>query len=184
MNHEVRRAPAEEPLRLAVRNAAGARVDVPSDDGSGNAVVWIDLSDLPSPRLSFAVGMDPGGTAGLSDLQYVVETTAPSEGGATATAAFVGSSPGGGVLCGGRRGRARGKGGSVRYELAIETRTTSQTGGGVDGDDDAMLAEIVAGHAAYHGPVTLTPRVAFRFRVDGPASEVAPGADADVRSEL
>ena len=155
MNHEVRRAPAEEPLRLAVRNAAGARVDVPSDDGSGNAVVWIDLSDLPSPRLSFAVGMDPGGTAGLSDLQYVVETTAPFE-----------------------------KGGSVRYELAIETRTTSQTGGGVDGDDDAMLAEIVAGHAAYHGPVTLTPRVAFRFRVDGPASEVAPGADADVRSEL
>mmetsp|Transcript_31488 Transcript_31488/g.66244 ORF Transcript_31488/g.66244 Transcript_31488/m.66244 type:complete len:211 (+) Transcript_31488:293-925(+) len=194
MNNKVKKAPAEGPIvKLAVYDASGSRVDIPSEVHQGDSIVWIDLSDS-SPSLSFNIRMDPETTEGLSDIQYVVETApfedlkvastpsgsaAPAHGVpshhsqpsptpmiptvssstpvSVAESSFVKASGGGGILCNGKRGHARGKNGSVKYELVIKVPSNQK-----DDSDASILAEIVAGYSEYHGPVTLTPRVLFK----------------------
>lgn len=188
MNNKVNRSPAEEPVRLAVYDASGSRVDVPSEEvEDGGSIVWIDPSDDGPSSIYFTIRMDSETTSDMSDLQYVVETSpfegmssspkAPPHGSPSnrsrpapspmtptipipvkvSESSFVKASGGGGILCDGMRGHARGKNGSVNYEL-VTTVATKQAG-------DA-LAEIVAGYSEYHGAVTLTPRVLFKRRED------------------
>lgn len=190
MNNRVRKAPAEGYARLAVYDASGSRVDVSDDDdaSSGDAIVWIEPSQ--SSQLSFTVSMDPETTASMADIQFVVETAPFEDAGAkkahgspsynrppsptpmTPTvpnpapsrvpeSSFVSASGGGGILCNGRRGHARGKKGYLQYELVTKHR------------DHDTLAEVVAGYSEYHGPVTLTPRIVFKRK----------GADSDSASD-
>ena len=77
MNNKVKKAPIEEPVRLAVYDASGSRVDVPSEVNDGDSIVWID-APTASPSFSFTIRMDPETTSGMADLQYVLET-APFE---------------------------------------------------------------------------------------------------------
>eukprot|EP00584_Thalassiosira_punctigera_P010743 CAMPEP_0172545566 /NCGR_PEP_ID=MMETSP1067-20121228/15466_1 /TAXON_ID=265564 ORGANISM="Thalassiosira punctigera, Strain Tpunct2005C2" /NCGR_SAMPLE_ID=MMETSP1067 /ASSEMBLY_ACC=CAM_ASM_000444 /LENGTH=211 /DNA_ID=CAMNT_0013332333 /DNA_START=176 /DNA_END=814 /DNA_ORIENTATION=- len=87
--------------------------------------------------------------------------TAPSPATAVTKSSFVNASNGGGILCNGRRGHARGKNGSVKYELATKTKSKQRDDSSAS-EDDSLLAEIVAGYSEYHGPVTLTRRVLFK----------------------
>jgi len=119
--------------------------------------------------------MDAASIEGLSDIQYVVETSpfdgilSPGGGSKpkppespspakkipavvssstvspTPSSAFISASKGGGILCDGQRAHARGKASYVNYEY-----TTNKT------------QEIVAGWSEYHGCVTLTTKVTFK----------------------
>ncbi|KAL9181384.1 hypothetical protein ACHAXT_010189 [Thalassiosira profunda] len=167
MNNKVRKAPAEGPaVKLAVYDEAGTRVDV-SSDGNGDATVWVDEQSSPLP-LSFTIKMDHESIEGLSDIQFLVETEPfdwpydiPPESFEVVNKwgrdSFASASNGGGILCGGARGHARGKNGSVTYELVPK-----------DGGNDLLLSKIVAGYAEYHGPVALTPRVLFKRKGGNP----------------
>mmetsp|Transcript_10650 Transcript_10650/g.22900 ORF Transcript_10650/g.22900 Transcript_10650/m.22900 type:complete len:245 (-) Transcript_10650:350-1084(-) len=189
MNNKVKKAPTEEPMvKLAVFDTSGTRVDVPSEDNDGDTIVWIDPSDS-SPSLSFVIGLDPDTVKKLADVQYVVESTPfddskqgsisevkqgyPSPTPMTPTvpspksmteSSFIGASPGGGILCNGRRGHARGKKGSLKYELVTKKRSRpKEEDATITGEvDDGTLSEVVAGYSAYHGAVTLTPRILFK----------------------
>ena len=195
MNNKVKKAPTDDPpVKLAVYDASGSRVDVPSEENNGDSIVWIDPSDS-SPSLSFVISMDPEMVKGIADIQYVIET-APFEhlkvgassnpSGSTASShsrpsptpmvptvpsrttpdsvsesSFINASNGGGILCSGSRAHARGKKGSVRYELAMK-KESKQKDNTSASEDDGILSEVVAGYSDYHGPVTLTPRVLFK----------------------
>jgi hypothetical protein len=75
MSNKVRKALVDdEPVRLAVYDEAGSRVDIPSIDNSGESVVWIESSDASSSK-SYQIRMDATTIEGLSDIQYVVETS-------------------------------------------------------------------------------------------------------------
>lgn len=74
MNNKVRKAQDDEPVRLAVYDESGSRVDVSSTDISGESIVWIDSSDASSSKL-YQIRMDAASIEGLSDIQYVVETS-------------------------------------------------------------------------------------------------------------
>ena len=185
MNNKVR-AHAEEDniiVKLAVYDdETGSRVDVPSD--SGDAIVWIDADSSPS-SLFYTIKMDPETVEQMVDLQYVIET-APFEDSkdsknptpshhsrhsptpmiptipsppldSKAESSFVNASSGGGILCSGRRGHARGKRGAVKYELVTKPKQDDD-----DGKETSLLAEVVAGFSEYHGAVTLTPRILFK----------------------
>jgi len=211
MNNKIKKAPTEDPsIKLAVHDASGSRVDVPSEDNNGNSIVWIDPSDSP-PSLSFVIRMDPETLKGVADIQYVIET-APFEdlkGGASnpsgsrppshsrpsptpmvptvpsprpntsvsvLESSFVNASTGGGILCNGKRGYARGKKGSVTYELATEKHSRKDSSGA--SEDDSILSEVVAGYSEYHGPVMLTPRIIFKrkdIQSESPSSTAGPG---------
>ncbi|KAL7500241.1 hypothetical protein ACHAWT_010960 [Skeletonema menzelii] len=177
MNNKVRHADEESDalvVKLAIYDESGKRIDVASDKGGG-AIVWIDKD---ATQLSFKIGLDQSTLSGLTDIQYVVESTpfnvspsprprpAPSpnvptihssnnkHSNAKRTSSFTGASGGGGVLCDGRRAHARGKNGSVNYTLVPnEGRSTSK---------DGIVAEIWGGWSEYHGAVTLTPRIIFK----------------------
>ena len=157
MNSKVKTAPVDDPVKLAVYDESGKRVDEDS-------IVWIDRpsNNVSSSSISFTVRMEPETIKDLSDIQYVVETS-PSHTpiiptmhkDTVADSEFVDATIGGGLLCNGQRGHARGKQGTVQYNL--ETKNKHD-------DDDDILAEIVAGWSEYHGVVTLTPRVVFKIR--------------------
>lgn len=184
MNNKVRKAQDDEPVRLAVYDESGSRVDVSSTDISGESIVWIDSSDASSSK-SYQIRMDAASIEGLSDIQYVVETSPfdgiHSPGGGskpkpapespspakkipavvfsstvspTPSSAFISASTGGGILCNGQRAHARGKASYVNYEY-----TTNKT------------QEIVAGWSEYHGRVTLTPKVTFKRKEDDTISQ-------------
>ena len=184
MSNKVRKALVDdEPVRLAVYDEAGSRVDIPSIDNSGESVVWIDTSDTSSSK-SYQIRMDATTIEGLSDIQYVVETSpfdgihSPGVGSKpkppdspspakkipavissstvspTPSSAFISASTGGGILCNGQRAHARGKASYVNYEY-----TTNKT------------QEIVAGWSEYHGRVTLTPKVTFKRKDDDTISQ-------------
>jgi len=212
MNNKVKKAPTEDPsIKLAVHDASGSRVDVPSEDNDGNSIVWIDPSYSP-PLLSFVIRMDPETLKGVADIQYVIETApfedlkdeasnpsgsrAPSHSQPSPTpmvptvpspkpntsvsvpeSSFVNASTGGGILCNGKRGYARGKKGSVTYELATEKQSKQKDGSGAS-EDDSILSEVVAGYSEYHGPVTLTPRIIFKrkdIQSESPSSTAGQG---------
>ena len=178
MNNKVRHADEEggsSVVKLALYDESGNnRVDVASDDGGGGAIVWID-NDV-THNMSFKIGLDQSTLSGLSDIQYVVESTpfkvspsprpAPSPNVPTIhssdkkhsntkrTSSFTGASGGGGVLCNGKRAHARGKNGSVSYTLVPNK--------GRNTDKDGIIAEIWGGWSEYHGAVILTPRIVFK----------------------
>lgn len=178
MNNKVRHAIDEEGdsslVKLAIYDESGNnRVDVTSDDRGGGAIVWID-NDVT--HMSFKISLDQSTLSGLSDIQYVVESTpfkvspsprpAPSPNVPTIhssdkkhsntkrTSSFTGASGGGDVLCNGKRAHARGKNGSVSYTLVPNK--------GRNTDKDGIIAEIWGGWSEYHGTVTLTPRIIFK----------------------
>jgi hypothetical protein len=166
MNNKVRNAPANDPVRIAVYDASGSRVDVPSEENNGDSVVWIDPSD-DTHSTSYVIRMDSNTVEWMSDLQYVVETSPfgglfssgsmPASGSPSSespVSSFVGASVGGGVLCNGKRAHARGKASHVKYESATN-----------------MTQALLAGWSEYHGPVTLTPRILFKIRDDYPEPE-------------
>lgn len=183
MNNKVRKAQDDEAVRLAVYDESGSRVDVSSTDISGESIVWIESSDATSSK-SYQIRMDAASIEGLSDIQYVVETTpfdgihSPGRGSKpkppespfpakkipavvssstvspTPSSAFISASKGGGILCDGQRAHARGKASYVNYEY-----TTNKT------------QEIVAGWSEYHGRVTLTPKVTFKRKENDTISQ-------------
>jgi hypothetical protein len=166
MNKKVKKAPADNPVRIAVYDVSGSRVDVPSEENNGDSVVWIDPSD-ETYSTSYVIRMDSKTIEGMSDLQYVVETspfggaispgskaTSGSPSSETPVSSFVGASVGGGILCNGKRAHARGKASHVKYEYATN-----------------MAQELLAAWSEYHGPVTLTPRILFKMRGDYPGFE-------------
>ena len=177
MNNKVKKAPAETPVKLAVYDMSGVRVDVADtkeNESTSTGVVWVESND--HSILSFTIRMDAESMEGISDIQFVVETSpfeelnGSSKGAPSPTpmnptihtvleeSSFVNKN----VLCNGSRSHARGKLGKVQYEL-VTKRTQHQQ----QDDDDNILAEIVGGYAAYHGPVTLTPRIIFKRRDKG-----------------
>ncbi|KAL7554700.1 hypothetical protein ACHAWF_018374 [Thalassiosira exigua] len=188
MNNKVLVAPAEGPVVKLAAYGAGERADIPSGEASGDSIVWI--SPFAPPLMSFKIGLGPETVEGLSDVQFVVGalpfegikvkgendsgSTTPSYNQPSPTpkaptvpspsssskvgSSFVDASNGGGILCNGRRGHARGKKGTVSYDLV----TKPKRGGNRDDEGNEILAEVVAGYAAYHGPVTLTPRIIFK----------------------
>ena len=112
MNSKVKSAPVDDPVKLAVYDEFGKRVDEES-------IVWIDgpSNNVSSSSISFTVRMDPETIKDLSDIQYVVETS-PSptpiiptniHKDTVADSEFVDATIGGGLLCNGQRGHARGK---------------------------------------------------------------------------
>ena len=150
----------DEPVRIAVYDDSGSRVDVPSEENDGESIVWIDPSDA-SYSIPFVIRMDSKNIEGMSDIQYIVETSPfggivsseskPTSGGPSLespVSSFVGASVGGGILCNGNRAHARGKSSHIKYEF-----TTTN-----------MTQEIFAGWSEYHGPVTLTPRILFKIK--------------------
>jgi hypothetical protein len=177
MNNKVVEAPADtdDIVRLAVYDSSGTRVDTDS-------IVWIDgNADATTRSLSYNIRVDPSTADGLMDLQYVVEThpftttsSAPNAGAPSPrvpsapapsaptvripTTGFTGASAGGGVLCDGMRAHARGKTGSVAYEIAASTIVSSSGEGG------GVLSEVWAGYAEGHSKVTLTPKIYFKLR--------------------
>lgn len=177
MNNKVRHADEEGDsslVKLAIYDESGNnRVDVTSDDRGGGAIVWID-NDVT--HMSFKISLDQSTLSGLSDIQYVVESTpfkvspsprpAPSPNVPTIhssdkkhsntkrTSSFTGASGGGDVLCNGKRAHARGKNGSVSYTLVPNK--------GRNTDKDGIIAEIWGGWSEYHGTVTLTTRIIFK----------------------
>ncbi len=191
MNNKVRHADEENDapvIKLAVYDESGStRVDVTSEDGG--AIVWIDTDITP---LSFKIGLDQSTSSGLSDIQYVVESTpfhaspsqrpAPSPNMPTINnnnekshnakrTSFTGASGGGGLLCNGKRAHARGKKSYVKYTLVPKK--------GRNIDEDGTIAEIWAGWSEYHGAVTLTPRIIFKRK-----EYQASGTGQDHQGEL
>ena len=182
MNNKVKKALADEPVRIAVYDISGSRVDVPSEENNGESIVWIDPSD-ESISISYMIRMDPDTIEGLSDIQYVVETLpfggtyspgsmsplpgSPSNNRSPSPSAkipvvtlqsAVSSFVGGGVLCNGKRAHARGKTGYVNYSYEFATNNNQ---------------ELFAGWSEYHGPVTLTPRISFKMKNKNPESDTA-----------
>ncbi|KAL3777880.1 hypothetical protein ACHAW5_005682 [Stephanodiscus triporus] len=185
MHNEVKKAPADNPVRIAVYDVAGSRVDVPSEGNEGESIVWIDPY-VASHSISYVIRMDPETIEGLSDIQYVVETSpfrgnsspgsrsdAPSPSSPSVhrrpspttkipvvssqspVSSFAGASLGGGILCSGKRAHARGKASHVKYEFAIN-----------------KTQELFAGWSEFHGPVTLTPRILFKIMDYSPESDM------------
>lgn len=182
MNNKVRHADEENDapvIKLVVYDESGnTRVDVPSDDGGDDAIVWVETDITP---LSFKIGLDQSTSSGLSDIQYVVVSTqfhaspsprpvpAPNvptinSNNKISLSSFTGASGGGGLLCNGKRAHARGKKSYVNYTL-VPKKGRNNT------DEDGTIAEIWAGWSEYHGAVTLTPRIIFKMK-ESPASEV------------
>jgi hypothetical protein len=186
MNNKVKKALVDDPVRIAVYDVSGSRVDVPSEENKGESIVWIDPSD-ESNLTSFVIRMDPVTIEGMSDIQYVVETLpfggtyspgsmspspgSPSNNRSPSPSAkipvvtsqspfsfFDGTSTGGGILCNGKRAHARGKAGYVKYSHEFATNKNQ---------------EIFAGWSEYHGPVTLTPRISFKIKNNNPVSDTA-----------
>ena len=176
MNNKVKKTPADNPVKLAVYDMSGIRVDVTNtneNESPSTGVVWVDSND--DSILSYTIRMDVESMEGISDIQFVVETSPFEELNGSSRGApspptpmiptihtvvekssFVNDN----VLCNGRRGHACGKLGKVQYEL-VTRRTQHQ-----QDDDDNILAEIVGGYAEYHGYVTLTPKIIFKRRDD------------------
>jgi len=76
---------------------------------------------------------------------------------------FVGTSTGGGIMCGGRRGHARGKSGYVKYKLGKKKDpNANKSEQNVDVELQDSLGEMWAGWSQNHGPVKLTPRIIFK----------------------
>ena len=220
MNNKVIKAPDEDAVKIAVYDASGSRVDVPSDDGNVESIVWIDSSSITT-SISFTISLDPETVEGITDIQYVVESS-PFEGLGESTttkssapsynkhlsptpmvptvpkssapshnnppsptptvqtastllaSSFIIASVGGGILCNGRRGHARGKKGHVRYEL-VTTQTEK-----LNGQDVSVISEVVAGYSEYHGPVTLTPRVLFKRKKEEPESTATIAGEGEL----
>ena len=87
---------------------------------------------------------------------------------------FIDASVGGGILCNGRRGHARGKKGHVKYEL-VTTQTEKPRQ-----DVSVIISEVVAGYSEYHGPVTLTPRVLFKRKEEEPESTTTTAGEGEL----
>lgn len=204
MNNKVAQHHADEEnddsvVKLAIYDESGStRVDVASDNGSEGAFVWIDDENIT--HLSFKIGLDQSTLSGVSDIQFVVETTpfhvspsprpAPSpkvptsnistqRSNAKKKTSFTGTSMGGGLLCDGKRAHARGKNGNVIYTLVPKKVSNS--------DKDGIIAEIWGGWSEYHGVVILTPKIVFKrkdSRKDAATSEIGKEDTQDNQGEL
>jgi len=175
MNNKIVRHASDDHsvVKLAIYDDSGStRVDVASDDGG--AVVWIDDDVLhASTSLSFKIGLDQSTLSGLSDIQFVIDSTpfhvspsspkpapapkvpttnTPTERKLNKTS-FTGVSTGGGIMCGGKRAHARGKKANVTFTLVTNK---------IKDEDNNNLAEIWGGWSQSHGAVTLTPRIIFK----------------------
>ncbi|KAL7470420.1 hypothetical protein ACHAXS_010643 [Conticribra weissflogii] len=86
---------------------------------------------------------------------------------------FVSTSTGGGIMCDGRRGHARGKSGYVKYVLGKakdSNKNKSEQHGNVELED--ALGEVWAGWSQNHGPVKLTPRIIFKRKEDSIETDI------------